>query len=149
MRCRYDGQAEVDEEAACARRRDPLELEPSEEAFVLHCSVARTTVSFVTAIGLSACTPPQGFIPVVHNTSEVPSDLSIANVYDAAVVQAGILTGAEALAECSAAVCSTVASPGPNCAAEICDGLDNDCNGIIDDLDVNGDGICDCLTIAT
>lgn len=32
---------------------------------------------------------------------------------------------------------------------EICDGLDNDGNGIIDDVDVGGDGICDCLNIAT
>jgi hypothetical protein len=29
----------------------------------------------------------------------------------------------------------------------VCDGSDDDCNGIIDDLDVAGDGICDCLAI--
>ncbi len=29
----------------------------------------------------------------------------------------------------------------------VCDGLDDDCNGWIDDVDVGGDGICDCLRI--
>lgn len=29
-----------------------------------------------------------------------------------------------------------------------CDGLDDDCNGFIDDIDEGGDGICDCLSIA-
>lgn len=32
---------------------------------------------------------------------------------------------------------------------EICDGIDNDGNGIIDDVDVAHDGVCDCLNIAT
>src|SRR6186713_712007 len=32
---------------------------------------------------------------------------------------------------------------------EVCDGVDNDDNGIIDDVDVAGDGICDCLRIGT
>lgn len=32
---------------------------------------------------------------------------------------------------------------------EVCDGIDNDGNGIIDDLDVGNDGVCDCLRIAT
>ena len=43
----------------------------------------------------------------------------------------------------SSSVCQCTPSP------EICDGLDNDCNGIVDDLDVNNDGICDCIKIAT
>lgn len=30
----------------------------------------------------------------------------------------------------------------------ICDGADDDCNGFVDDIDVAGDGICDCLEIA-
>lgn len=32
---------------------------------------------------------------------------------------------------------------------EVCDGIDNDGNGIADDVDVGNDGICDCLRIAT
>lgn len=32
---------------------------------------------------------------------------------------------------------------------EVCDGIDNDGNGIIDDVDAGGDGICDCLNIGT
>jgi hypothetical protein len=32
---------------------------------------------------------------------------------------------------------------------ELCDGVDNDSNGIIDDVDAGGDGVCDCLNIAT
>lgn len=38
---------------------------------------------------------------------------------------------------------------GGNGNGETCDGLDNDGNGIIDDVDVGQDGICDCLRIAT
>lgn len=30
---------------------------------------------------------------------------------------------------------------------EICDGRDDDGNGLVDDLDANGDGLCDCLAI--
>lgn len=32
---------------------------------------------------------------------------------------------------------------------EICDGVDNDNDGVIDNVDVGGDGVCDCLRIAT
>jgi hypothetical protein len=32
---------------------------------------------------------------------------------------------------------------------EVCDGVDNDGNGIIDDVDAQHDGVCDCLNIAT
>lgn len=61
----------------------------------------------------------------------------------------GSLTGADALAHCSPAVCSTVASAGPTCSAEVCDGFDNDCNGVVDDVDSGNDGVCDCIRIAT
>jgi hypothetical protein len=36
-----------------------------------------------------------------------------------------------------------------NGTPEECDGEDNDENGIIDDVDAGGDGVCDCLNIAT
>ncbi len=41
---------------------------------------------------------------------------------------------------------------GPMCVAtetpeRMCNGLDDDCNGAIDDIDVAGDGLCDCLQI--
>lgn len=32
---------------------------------------------------------------------------------------------------------------------ETCDGVDNDGNGIVDDVDAGGDGVCDCLSIGT
>jgi hypothetical protein len=39
---------------------------------------------------------------------------------------------------------------GPGAGQEdTCDGIDNDGNGIIDDVDVGKDGICDCLRIGT
>jgi hypothetical protein len=31
----------------------------------------------------------------------------------------------------------------------VCDGIDNDNNGIVDDVNKEGDGVCDCLRIAT
>ncbi|WP_434421279.1 hypothetical protein [Nannocystis pusilla] len=40
---------------------------------------------------------------------------------------------------------------GPDCiptGEETCNDLDDDCNGIVDDVDIGGDGICDCLNIA-
>lgn len=33
--------------------------------------------------------------------------------------------------------------------AEVCNGIDDDGNGIVDDVDVGHDGICDCLKVAT
>lgn len=50
----------------------------------------------------------------------------------------------------SAPVYSGAGSGGtPSGHAEVCDGVDNDGNGIIDDVDAQRDGLCDCLNIAT
>jgi hypothetical protein len=46
-------------------------------------------------------------------------------------------------------VCGTACPAGGTCSPEICDGVDNNCDGVIDNVDKNGDGICDCLLIAT
>lgn len=44
---------------------------------------------------------------------------------------------------------SGASSSGSGGSAEVCDGIDNDNNGVVDDVDKGGDGICDCLRIAT
>lgn len=44
---------------------------------------------------------------------------------------------------------STSTTSVPGATPEACDGIDNDGNGIVDDVDAGGDGVCDCLNIAT
>jgi len=56
-----------------------------------------------------------------------------AAVHDASVIDSG-----------SDAAPSTIPSNG-----EVCDGIDNDGNGLIDDAEIDGDGICDCLRIGS
>lgn len=46
-------------------------------------------------------------------------------------------------------VCGTMCPSGGTCAPETCDGVDNNCDGVVDNVDKNADGICDCLLIAT
>jgi len=43
----------------------------------------------------------------------------------------------------------TSSTTGSGGTSEVCDGIDNDGNGIADDVDAGGDGVCDCLNIAT
>lgn len=43
---------------------------------------------------------------------------------------------------------STTGTPGLG-QEDVCDGIDNNGNGIVDDVDVGRDGICDCLRVAT
>ena len=38
---------------------------------------------------------------------------------------------------------------GNGASREVCDGKDNDGNGVADNVDAQGDGVCDCLSIAT
>lgn len=44
---------------------------------------------------------------------------------------------------------TSTSTSGGGGAPEVCDGIDNDGNGIADDVDAGGDGVCDCLNIAT
>ena len=49
----------------------------------------------------------------------------------------------------SSGASSSGSSGGGDGGPEVCDGVDNDGNGIIDDVDVGNDGVCDCLRVAT
>jgi len=46
-------------------------------------------------------------------------------------------------------VCGSTCPAGGTCSPEVCDGVDNNCDGQLDNLDANSDGICDCLLVAT
>ena len=46
-------------------------------------------------------------------------------------------------------VCGNTCPAGGTCSPEVCDGVDNNCDGEIDNVDKNADGVCDCLLIAT
>ena len=49
----------------------------------------------------------------------------------------------------SGQVCGDSCPSGGTCSPEICDAVDNNCDGQVDNLDANSDGICDCLLVAT
>src|SRR5215471_12066654 len=61
----------------------------------------------------------------------------------------GAASGAQAGVGGSSSIGAGGTAAGGHSSTEICDGIDNDGNGIIDDVDVGHDGICDCLLIAT
>lgn len=61
----------------------------------------------------------------------------------------GNASGAGSTAGAGAAGSAGSGGSSSGSGAEICDGIDNDANGTIDDVDAQGDGVCDCLRIAT
>jgi hypothetical protein len=68
---------------------------------------------------------------------------------DQAVVADGRAdSGPPAFTQCRSRVVSIDQCVKTNGGVEQCDGKDNDCNGIIDDIDVGADGIFDCDKIA-
>jgi hypothetical protein len=72
---------------------------------------------------------------------------------DAAAIDARVSLDASVDARPDAALPDARAfDAGPRCVPVsssdlVCDGVDDDCNGSIDDVDLGGDGICDCLSI--
>lgn len=61
----------------------------------------------------------------------------------------GSASGGTAIAFGGSTGAAGTAGQSGNGTPEVCDGIDNDGNDIIDDVDVGHDGICDCLNIAT
>ncbi len=64
----------------------------------------------------------------------------------------GATTGTAGTAGTATAGASGASTGGAGCVPVsddelVCDGIDDDCNGLVDDVDVAGDGICDCLSI--
>lgn len=57
-------------------------------------------------------------------------------------------SGPPPFTQCKSRVVSIDQCVPTNGGVEQCDGLDNDCNGIVDDIDVGNDGIFDCDKIA-
>ena len=61
-------------------------------------------------------------------------------------------SGADAMAGPDTPEDSGAEQTDPDCTAVsdaelVCDGVDDDCNGIVDDVDLGGDGFCDCYSI--
>ncbi len=70
--------------------------------------------------------------------------------FDPIIPDSGLSDGAtDTDAAPSGDVCGSTCPTGGTCSPETCDGVDNNCDGIIDNVDKNSDGICDCLLIAT
>ena len=119
------------------------------------------------ALLLAACTP--GEENERTGTGLGPLDGSTSTATDAtdgtASITSGPGSGSGSTASSTADPLDTTAEDGPSfdvgtgattggdCVPvaeteQVCDGIDDDCNGFVDDIDVGGDGICDCLAIA-
>lgn len=95
---------------------------------------------FVTTVGLLACSDEQPRVrPELEPGSEPEIDLDAGPARDARSHLPD-----RALPSQPARPTRSDAS-----SAESCDGVDNDQNGIVDDVDLGADGICDCLAIGT
>lgn len=77
-------------------------------------------------------------------------DGSVAPLIDAALHDAGSADGRTSSIDSSfGRDAARVLGDGALAQAEVCDGLDNDGDGEADNVDVQRDGVCDCLAIAT
>jgi hypothetical protein len=77
-------------------------------------------------------------------TSDGSNGVDAASVFGAANSTAGITLTANSVSSTS-----TAGTPPMLGQEDLCDRIDNNGNGVIDDVDVGGDGVCDCLRIAT
>jgi hypothetical protein len=99
-------------------------------------------LALVCVVGCSAekevfsSDPRETLRPPLSDAGE-PSVTGMVVDASAPSIDAGVSTRADA------------ATDAPAVAPELCDGVDNDRNGTVDDVDVGNDGVCDCLLIAT
>ncbi|HEU5073111.1 MAG TPA: hypothetical protein VFU02_03045 [Polyangiaceae bacterium] len=116
--------------------------------------------AFCLLPGLAACSSDDsGYaVPTPDSTSDAVSSTGTSssttggvtsdggNVSNTSAIGAASTVGLELTTNTST---STAGVPPGLGQEDLCDSIDNDGNGIVDDVDVGGDGVCDCLRIAT